>query len=132
MTHFIILCLGKKLPKFGNFLSEPTNQQINSPYFTALPLLVTHGSPNGNKFEVIDLHNDNTICEYLDDDAILSHGSGYWATGGLVNSKPVLCHQQYCHVLGQSIKIELNEDRIQSSSIVVDTKVSCQTFHKRI
>ena len=97
-----------------------------------MPLLVTHGSPNGNKFEVIDLHNDNTICEYLDDDAILSHGSGYWATGGLVNSKPVLCHQQYCHVLGQSIKIELNEDRIQSSSIVVDTKVSCHTFHTGI
>ena len=97
-----------------------------------MPLLVTHGSPNGNKFEVIDLHNDNTICENLDDDAILSSSSGNYATGGLVNSQPVLCHQQYCHVLGQSNKIELNEDRIQSSSIVVDTKVSCHTFHTDI
>ena len=94
-----------------------------------MPLLVTHGSPNGNKFEVIDLHNDNTICEYLDDDAILSHGSGAWATGGLVNSQPVLCHQQYCHVLGQSNSaIKLNVTRYGSSSIVVDNKVSCQTI----
>ena len=128
MTHFIILCLGKKLPKFGNFLSEPTNQQINSPYFTALPLLATHGYPNGNKFEVIDLFNDNSICENLDDDAILNNNDGYWSTGGLVNSLPVLCHYQYCHVLGQSNKIELNENRYQSSSIVVDSKVSCQTI----
>ena len=97
-----------------------------------MPLLVTHGSPNGNKFEVIDLQNDKSICENLDDDAILSHSNGAEATGELVNSQPVLCHQQYCHVLGQSNKIELNEDRIQSSSIVIDTKVSCQTFHKRI
>ena len=94
-----------------------------------MPLLVTHGSPNGNKFEVIDLHNDNTICENLDDDAILSSGSGTWATGGLVNSQPVLCHQQYCHVLGQSNSaIELNVTRYGSSSIVVDNKVSCQTI----
>ena len=93
-----------------------------------MPLLVTHGSPNGNKFEVIDLHNDNTICEYLDDDAILSHGNSYGNTGGLVNSQPVLCHEQYCHVLGQNNAIELNENRYQSSSIVVDSKVSCQTI----
>ena len=94
-----------------------------------MPLLVTHGSPNGNKFEVIDLHNDNTICEYLDDDAILSHSNGAEATGELVNSQPVLCHQQYCHVLGQSNSaIELNETRYGSSSIVVGNKVSCQTI----
>ena len=94
-----------------------------------MPLLVTHGSPNGNKFEVIDLHNDNTICENLDDDAILSSSSGNYATGGLVNSQPVLCHQQYCHVLGQSNSaIELNVTRYGSSSIVVDNKVSCQTI----
>ena len=94
-----------------------------------MPLLVTHGSPNGNKFEVIDLHNDNTICENLDDDAILSSSSGNYATGGLVNSQPVLCHQQYCHVLGQSNSaIGLNVTRSVSSSIVVDNKVSCQTI----
>ena len=93
-----------------------------------MPLLVTHGSPNGNKFEVIDLFNDNSICENLDDDAILNNNDGYWSTGGLVNSLPVLCHYQYCHVLGQSNKIELNENRYQSSSIVVDSKVSCQTI----
>ena len=94
-----------------------------------MPLLVTHGSPNGNKFEVIDLNNDNTICENLDDDAILSSSSGNYATGGLVNSQPVLCHQQYCHVLGQSNSaIELNVTRYGSSSIVVDNKVSCQTI----
>ena len=94
-----------------------------------MPLLVTHGSPNGNKFEVIDLHNDNTICENLDDDAILSDSNGDEATGGLVNSQPVLCHQQYCHVLGQSNSaIELNENRYGSSSIAVGNKVSCQTI----
>ena len=94
-----------------------------------MPLLVTHGYPNGNKFEVIDLHNDNTICENLDDDAILSSSSGNYATGGLVNSQPVLCHQKYCHVLGQSNSaIELNVTRYGSSSIVVDNKVSCQTI----
>ena len=95
-----------------------------------MPLLVTHGSPNGNKFEVIDLHNDNTICENLDDDAILNESKdGSYATGGLVNSQPVLCHQQYCHVLGQSNSaIGLNVTRSVSSSIVVDNKVSCQTI----
>ena len=94
-----------------------------------MPLLVTHGYPNGNKFEVIDLHNDNTICENLDDDAILSHSNGDEATGGLVNSQPVLCHQQYCHVLGQSNSaIELNVTRQNTASIAVGNKVSCQTI----
>ena len=75
------------------------------------------------------MNNDNTICENLDDDAILSSSSGNYATGGLVNSQPVLCHQQYCHVLGQSNSaIELNVTRYGSSSIVVDNKVSCQTI----
>ena len=96
-----------------------------------MPLLVTHGSPNGNKFEVIDLHNDNTICENLDDDAILSESNdGSWATGGLVNSQPVLCSQQYCHVLGQNNAIQLKVSRYGSSSIVVDNKVSLKrVFH---
>ena len=75
------------------------------------------------------MNNDNTICENLDDDAILSSSSGNYATGGLVNSQPVLCYQQYCHVLGQSNSaIELNVTRYGSSSIVVDNKVSCQTI----
>ena len=122
------LILGKKIYQFCKLFIRSTNQQINFPYFTALPLLVTHGWPNGNKFEVIDLSNDNTLCENLDNDAILSNDDGSWATGGLVNSQPVLCSKQYCHVLGQNNAIQLNEDRYGSSSIVVDNKVSCQTI----
>ena len=102
--------------------------KYSSYYFTALPLLVTHGSPNGDKFEVIDLDNEKSICERLDDDTILSNSDGGWATGGLVNNQSVLCRYEYCHVLGQSNKIKLNEKRHKSSSIVVGNKVSCQTI----
>ena len=93
-----------------------------------MPLLLTHGSPNGDIFEVIDLYNEKSICERLDDDTIFSNSDGSWATGGLVNNQPVLCRYEYCHVLGQSNKIKLNEQRHKSSSIVVDNKVSCQTI----
>ena len=94
-----------------------------------MPLLVTHGYPNANKFEVIDLYNDNALCENLDDDAIFSGIDAAGATGGLVNKQPLLCYGDYCHVLGQSKKIELNEDRRYFFSIVIGNKVSCQNIY---
>ena len=90
-----------------------------------MPLLVTHGSPNGDKFEVIDLYNDNSICENLDDDSI---DSGYTGTGGLVNKQPLFCVNKYCYGLGQSNKVEMNVQRDYSSSIVIGDKVSSQTI----
>ena len=119
---------GEKITKVWKLFIRTYQPTDKFTLLHSLALLATHGYPNGNKFEVIDLFNDNSICENLDDDAILKNNDGYWSTGGLVNSLPVLCHYQYCHVLGQSNKIELNENRYQSSSIVVDSKVSCQTI----
>ena len=89
-----------------------------------MPLLVLGGQSNGDKWEVIDLNNDNSICENIDDDHICSSVSCNFPTGGLVDNQPMVCMGKYCSVLGQSNKIEMNEDRTFASSIVIGNKVS--------
>ena len=90
--------------------------------------MVITGYPheNGIHSEVVDLINEDSICEDLTN-APYQMNVG---TGGLVNSKPLVCGGSYngdlnkCFILGENKTIYMAHERNHLSSIVINDKVS--------
>ena len=97
-------------------------------------LLVTTGDAyeNGIKSEVIDVLNDDTICEDLPD-APRELG---WGQGGMINGSPMVCggicygcgddgknEIKTCFFLGQNKTVQMKHFRDGSASIAVNHTV---------
>ena len=90
--------------------------------------MVITGYPyeNGIHSEVIDLIDGDSICEDLAN-APYQMNVG---TGGLVNSKPLVCggsysgHLNKCFILGENKTINMAHERNHPSSVVINNKVS--------
>ena len=82
---------------------------------------------DGLKSEIIDLENENLVCEDLSNAPyVISYG-----TGGFVNNNPVICggfdgskQLNICFVLGQNDILTLEYARSVAASIVFNNKVS--------
>ena len=100
-------------------------------FFSSAKLLVTTGLPfeNGRHSEVIDIFNEDTICDDLQNSPYNNKG----AVGGLIHENiPLVCggwngnnvKYNQCYDLVQNTLITMNKIRFYSSSIVVNNKVS--------
>ena len=106
-------------------------------FFPSAKLLVTTGLPfeNGRHSEVIDIFNEDTICDDLQNSPYNNKG----AVGGLIHENiPLVCggwngnnvKYNQCYDLVQNTLITMNKIRFYSSSIVVNNKVSTKSENK--
>ena len=90
-------------------------------------------SMSGIYSEVIDLYNENIICQYM---AYVPHKI-VEGTGGLVKGKPFICggyenedsNKCWILALGKWKIITMAYERVGASSIVIQDKVSSISFN---
>ena len=91
-------------------------------------LLVTPGLRSPYQTQIIDLLDENAICDELPNHPFETGGG---ATGGLLKNKlPMICggwdgedYVNQCFIIGQPGLIPMSEQKIYSSSIVINGKV---------
>ena len=96
-------------------------------------LLVTPGLRSPHQTQIIDLWDENAICDELPNHPFETGGG---ATGGLLKNKlPMICggwdgedYVNQCWIIGQPGLIPMSEQKIYSSSIVINGKASIIFF----
>ena len=91
-------------------------------------LLVTPGLRSPYQTQIIDLSDEHSICDELPNHPFETGGG---ATGGLLKNKlPMICggwdgedYVNQCFIIGQPGFIQMSEQKIYSSSIVINGKV---------
>ena len=99
-------------------------------HFIIGKILIITGNPyyNGISSEVIDMNNENINCQ----DLIYAPYQIVGGTGGLVKGRALICggyengvgDSNKCWILGKSKIIPMAYERVASSSIVIQDKVS--------
>ena len=108
-----------------------TTQRITTPQIktnSMAKLLVTPGLRSPYQTQIIDLWDENAICDELPNHPFETGGG---ATGGLLKNKlPMICggwddedYVNQCFIIGQPGLIPMSEQKIYSSSIVINGKV---------
>ena len=124
-------------PSSTSSISTSTNKP--HPPTSSTKLLVVTGQfddqyyNDGLKSEIIDLENENSVCEDLSNAPyVMSLG-----TGGFVNGHPLICggfdgnkQLNICFVLGQNDILTLEYARSIAASIAFNNKVSFFIFSK--
>ena len=128
-SYLNLYCTYLSISKISHFLIYKCNWCQNTFADSSAKLLVVTGFPyeNGSHAEVIDLENEDSICQELSNAPYEMDGG----TGGFLQNEVLICggfsdnHPlNKCWMLNQNRTISMKYERRWASSIVINNKVS--------